>query len=68
MCVENDTLKGEKYTGTALDFMAAVQTTIDGKQGGAGKQKRQSLRLLAGYISDDNIAFLERIQCVCRGR
>ena len=33
MCVENDTLKGEKYTGTALDLMAAVQTTIDGTQG-----------------------------------
>ena len=25
--VENDTLKGDKYTGTALDLMAAVQTS-----------------------------------------
>ena len=42
--VENDTLKGEKYTGTGLGLMAAVQTTIDGTQGGTGKQKRQSYK------------------------
>ena len=46
--VENDTLKGEKYIGTASDLMAAVQTTIDGTH-----------RLLAGYMSDDNIVFLD---------
>ena len=45
-CVENDTLKGEKYWYSVgwLDLMAAVQTTIDGTQGGAGKQKRQSYK------------------------
>ena len=52
-------LKGEKYTGTALDLMAAVQTTIDGMQGGAGKQKRQSykrerkLEVIAFYHSSN---------------
>ena len=44
-CVENDTLKGEKYTLTALDLMTPVQTIIDGTQGGTGKQKRQSYKL-----------------------
>ena len=43
-CVENDTLKGDKYTGTALDLMAAVQTTIDGTQDCTGKAEEAELQ------------------------